>query len=71
MMAINIMSKCYYFYYTVASRVLDRLSITPASLKLHRLLVIYVHISKLSLPQKGYIPPRKNSTGSNEVGEKS
>ncbi len=39
------MSKFYYYYYAVASRVLDRLSITPASLKLHRLLVlICVHL---------------------------
>ncbi len=29
------------------------------------------HPSKLSLPQKGHIPPRKNTTGSNEVSERS
>ncbi len=57
MMAINIMSKFYfYYYYAVASRVLDRLSITPASLKLHRLLVIicvhlYVRKANIDLPE--------------------
>ncbi len=29
------------------------------------------HSRKLSLPQKGHIPSRKNTTGSNEVGERS
>ncbi len=29
------------------------------------------HPSQLSLSQKGHISPRKNSTGSNEVGERS
>ncbi len=28
-------------------------------------------ISNLSLPQKGHIPPRKKTTGNNEVGERS
>ncbi len=30
-----------------------------------------LHPSKLSLPQKGHKPPRKNTRGSNEVGERS
>ncbi len=29
------------------------------------------HPSKLSLPKKGYIPPRKKTKGNNEVGERS
>ncbi len=29
------------------------------------------HPRKLSLPQKGHMPPRTNTTSSNEVGERS